>query len=80
MMTIKYQYFHTQCPVFKLNDVLNELGQEGWRLHTCEPFILTDQEGQMQTVFEVVMDRAYQEAAEPPGDEIEQPEAMACRG
>lgn len=75
----RFEYNHFECPGTDLHDRLNELGSEGWRLHTCEPYFLQGEDG-VTHMFTIVMDRAYQvqETSSDP-DTIKRPEAIACK-
>ncbi len=53
---VVYEYFtHTVYTEPQLNSLLNERGQEGWRLHTCD---INSYSGLVSYL--VVMDRAYE--------------------
>jgi hypothetical protein len=88
MVTFEYKVLHASGT--DLEALLNELGREGWRLHTCEPFFIheTIQHPEVQQVqhvvtvdYAVVLDRAHQlpEPASASPNVIDRPEAIACK-
>ncbi len=76
---MKFLYKHFVCEQDELQDVLTLRGEEGWRLHTCEPIVNIGPHGAgLMHVF-VVMDQAYQEEEvyEAP---VEEAEGIAMKG
>ena len=58
---LKFNYLTFVCEQDELQSILTEKGQEGWRLHTCEPVVTTGIYGSgVMSVF-IVMDQAFQE-------------------
>ncbi len=57
-----FQYLHFICPTNDLQERLNNRGEEGWRLHTCEPVSLM-RGGNSDLFLVVVMDRVVAESS-----------------
>lgn len=79
---MRFEYKVLQCSGPDLEAKLNELGNEGWRLHTCDPFYTQGEGESLTTHFTVVLDRGYMldESSDNPGsDTIDRPEAIACK-
>ena len=70
-MITKFTYKTFVCEQDQLEDQLNELGFEGWRLHTCEPVIAHGPAGSSPMKVFCVLDQAYVEDPQmadiPPG-------------
>jgi hypothetical protein len=60
---MKFLYEAFVCENDRLQARLTELGQEGWRLHTCEPVQLSGPGGELH--WGVVMDKAVEQEPEP---------------
>ena len=79
MPTFKYISF--TCEADELEARLNELGSQGWRLHTCEPTVTIGPSGSGTLHAFVVMDMliaADEEGAEP--EDAPRPEGIAMKG
>lgn len=63
-MNTVFEYKAFVCEEEDLETLLNKAGQEGWRLHTCEPFVVIGQEGIGSLKFAVVLDQVYNESEE----------------
>lgn len=78
MHTIKYTSF--MCDYDSLEARLNELGSQGWRLHTCEPVPLIGPQGTGSVRAFVVMDMLVEHAEENQTEAEPRPEGIAMRG
>ena len=78
---MRFLYKHFVCDQDELQGALTLRGEEGWRLHTCEPVISVGPHGTgLMQVF-VVMDQAYQDEAEEVYDTpVEETEGLAMKG
>ena len=79
MSSIKFAYRHFVVASEDLEAVLNEHGEDGWRLHTCEPVASAGDDGEAKLFMAVVMDKATQ-IVEVHEEEDEKPKAIRCRG
>ena len=59
---LKFLYLTFVCEVPNLQVELDEAGEKGWRLHTCEPMLGIGGSGLVQVL--VVMDQAIQDEEE----------------
>ena len=57
---MKFKYKHFICNQDELQGTLTLRGEEGWRLHTCEPVMTMGQQGTGLMEAFVVMDQAYE--------------------
>lgn len=73
-----FQYLHLVCQTGNFQENLNHYGQEGWRLHTWEPMVATDESGQAVLNLLVVMERVS--APEAQRHSLDDYAAMAMRG
>ena len=78
---IKYNYISFLCEIDILQDEMSKLGQEGWRLHTCEPIVTMGLNGSNLPQVLVVMDMAVSEE-EPEEETVSDfaPEGIALKG
>jgi hypothetical protein len=79
-MSPLFEYLHFYCDRDELQERLSAYGQEGWRLHTCDPVVTVGEYGTGIIYAFVVMDKAYMPEEEPGGEEEPEPEAMAAKG
>ncbi len=56
MNDFEIEYVHFVCPQGELNDKLNDLGKDAWRLCTCEPLVRQSPDGSVEVYAFVVMD------------------------
>lgn len=79
MPTIEYKTFI--CFHDELEARLNELGNEGWRLHTCDPVVTMGQHGSGTVQAFVVLDRVVPEDQEYASvDNPDASEGLAMKG
>lgn len=76
MPTYDYQTFNF-ASLSNLQEKQRELGAEGWRTHTCEPYVVVGQEGVGSVYYLLSME--FTHLYEPPQEEAP-PAAMACTG
>jgi hypothetical protein len=76
-----FQYLTFVCEQTELQPLLTRYGQEGWRLHTCDPVVTVGPQGSGLLNAFVVMDR-YVEGPEPeePATNDDAQEGIAMRG
>lgn len=55
----KFKYYSFKCFEEDLETMLEPLGADGWRLHTCEPFMTTGAEGSGPLEVFCVLDKCY---------------------
>ena len=63
---VKFEYLTFVCEQEDLQSALTDMGQEGWRLHTCEPIVTMGPNGSGAMSAFVVMDQTFQEEHEVP--------------
>lgn len=56
MVNYHFLYKSSTCEEEELETRLNQHGAEGWRLHTCEPFVIQGVVGVGSLKYAVVMD------------------------
>ncbi len=67
---IRFEYLHFICEQDELQGTLTLRGEEGWRLHTCEPVVTMGPNGSGAMSAFVVMDQAIQEEEEQEYDNL----------
>ncbi len=77
---MRFLYKHFVCDQDELQGALTLRGEEGWRLHTCEPVILQGQYGSGTMSVFVVMDQAYNDEEEVYEAPETAPEGIAMKG
>ena len=74
---IVFQYLTFVCEQSDLQTRLTEAGLEGWRLHTCEPVVMTGPSGSGLLNVLVVLDRVMDAPGEEAVVEDSAPEGIA---
>jgi hypothetical protein len=69
MVDYHFDYHSFTCDADELQAHLDELGARGWRLHTCEPYVVQGVEGVGTLKIFCVMD-----IGPIPNEELEKPE------
>ena len=80
---LKFRYTHFVCEQEELQSILTEKGEEGWRLHTCEPVIAMGPLGSGGMSVFVVMDSAFETdnlEEEAPASDDDTIEGIAMKG
>ena len=79
MSELIWKYRHFTCEDDKLQSLLDEYGNMGWRLHTCEPIVTVGTYGTGLGKAFVILEMVEQTETfeEIPDDE---PEGLAMRG
>lgn len=80
---LKFKYTHFVCEQEELQALLTQKGEEGWRLHTCEPVVTVGQYGSGAMSVFVVMDSAFETdnlEEEVPSSDDDTIEGIAMKG
>lgn len=73
---LQYQAF--ECDADVVHASLNELGGQGWRLHTCHPMTIRGQAEVDSVRYAIVMERLIEDPSETEVDDA--PEGIAMAG
>ena len=74
------EYLHFTCEADHLQDRLTEAGNQGWRLHTCEPVPTYGPNGSGTLFAFVVMDKLIVAEEEAPDEEPEERGGIQMKG
>lgn len=80
IIMIKFQYLTRMCYYPDLQPLLTKFGEDGWRLHTCDSFMLTGPQGSGLLQVFVVMDRIIDEEPEIEIESESELEGIAMKG